>query len=86
MLDSKYSYHIVNNTLRIVDLFHPGVPSKTVTNNVEQVISELKESLGELPKNIVYRDTEFNWDRIIINQKCEFVRFAPCSDRKNGRI
>lgn len=76
-MNSKYSYSIQDDVLCIVDLYDESVPSKTVTNDVKNVLAEIKAEIKTLPRMIIYRDTDKYWDRIVINENQRFSFFAP---------
>jgi hypothetical protein len=51
-------------------------PSITVTNVAEHVLKKIQCDIV-LPKLIIYRDTEGQWDRLKINDLGLFVGFSP---------
>lgn len=60
---SDYEWKANENLLQIVDLNTGG---RSVTNDVENVINEIYEKLGEQIKKfkIIYKDSEGIWDGI----------------------
>ena len=62
MSRSNYSYVISEGVLCITD--HDG--PKSVTNNAENVLEEIKAELEankvQMPDIIIYKDTDDNWD------------------------
>lgn len=78
-------------TLCIEDLYDPLAPSKTVTNDLERVLSEILPTLdasGQLEEleRIIYRDSEKNWAAVtVLEHRClviEQVEVTPLA-RKN---
>ena len=63
-MKSDYSFIVADEVLCIAD--NDG--SKSVTNNTENVLNEIKESLNagglRMPDTVIYKDTEGNWDGI----------------------
>lgn len=68
MLRANYSYQIKDiqgrNIISIIDLYNASYPTKSVTNDIENVITDIerKESLDANNYIVVYRDTDGNWD------------------------
>lgn len=67
------------NIVAITDLNLAG--ARSVTNDIEGVLATLV-SAGRLVKGhpyqrVIYRDSDGQWDRVIIDDDCQFVRFAP---------
>ncbi len=78
MIKSNYSFNIVDNQLKIIDNWSTGYMS--VTNNIENVLNEIRNQIGDNIENlnIVYRDTDGNWDSVNPkwrNQECVNVIF-----------
>lgn len=48
--------------LTFVDLYDPGRPTKSITNDAEFVVSMGFKVHGDVP--MIYRDTEGNWDEL----------------------
>ena len=69
MRKSNYSFNIVGNQLRIVDEWYGNFMS--VTNNFENVLTEIRKIIGPDIVNmvIVYKDTNGDWDMV----KAEWV-------------
>ncbi len=65
MSESNYTFSIMEGTLCIVDE-GPHDVYKTVTNNAENVLKEIKrifEYQGEpFPNIVIYKDSEERWD------------------------
>jgi hypothetical protein len=62
---------------------------KTVTNDIEGVVTALKAT-GILIENhpyqrILYCDSEGYWDKVVINEQCEFVAFESIASRDEDR-
>jgi hypothetical protein len=64
MRKSNYIYTIDNGQLLIRDCWSPGF--LTVTNNIENVLTEIRREIGELilELKVIYRDTDNNWDEV----------------------
>ena len=63
IVKSNYQFKITDDILHIEDLNYGG---KSVTNNIENVINEIKEMIGDKIKkcHIIYKDSEGIWDGI----------------------
>jgi len=69
MARAKYHYNIEEyrgrEILVVYDDFDGNNPTMTVTNDMEAVLSEIKEKEGGiLPSTIIYRDTEGIFDGV----------------------
>lgn len=78
MRKSNYSFGVVDNQLKIIDNWSVGYMS--VTNNIENVLTEIREQIGDNIENlsITYRDTNGDWDKVTPKwdgQKCVNVNF-----------
>lgn len=71
-------------TLCIEDLYDPEHPTKTLTNDMEDVLSEILptlEATGDLAslERIIYRDSHLEWDAVTITRhkglRIQAVRF-----------
>ena len=73
MKGANYTYEIVDDVLCIADV-GPHDEYKTVTNDAENVLLEIKDVLGaEMPPVFIYRNTEGVWDGLeICNDQVEF--------------
>lgn len=63
----------------VIDRYNSNNPTMTVTNGVEHVLKEIYSNIDTSRVKldaIVYRDTEYEWAEIIVNN-CKFVRFRP---------
>jgi hypothetical protein len=53
---------------------------RTVTNDIEYVLATLVAEgrlvRGHPYQRVLYRDSEGQWDQVVIDANCEFVRFA----------
>lgn len=78
MRKSNYSFNIVGNQLRIVDEWYGNFMS--VTNNFENVLTEIRKIIGPDIVNmvIVYKDTNGDWGMVKaewIGEECINVIF-----------
>ena len=85
---SNYSYRIIDDYLLIVDNSSDKDNFVSVTNNIENILTEISmKEENIINYNIYYRDTEYNWDQIIINSiinnKIEKIEFIITNDRNN---
>ena len=85
---SKYSYRIIDDYLLIVDNSSDKDNFVSVTNNIENILTEISTKEENIINyTIYYRDTEYNWDQIIINSiinnKIEKIEFIITNDRNN---
>lgn len=75
-----YSYQVLlyagHYVLCITDDFNSDNPSITVTNSAKHVLKKIQQDI-ELPQLIIYRDTQGEWDRLVINEAGVFVGFSP---------
>lgn len=62
MSKADYTYEIVNGVLYIINL---DLGNKSVTNDMQAVLFELKKEYDNLPNTIVYRDSMDIWDHVI---------------------
>ena len=88
MKTSSYSYRIVDDYLLIIDNSSDKDTFVSVTNNIENVLTEIsmiEENI--INYDIYYRDTEHNWDQImidsIINNKVEKIKFIIPDNRND---
>lgn len=72
-------HHVV-----ILDLYDDENPTPTVTNAVESVLEDLKWIItkSDFLNSIVYRDSEGDWDEIVVDEEGKFIRFAPLRDNE----
>ena len=61
MSQANYSSEVVEDVLCIEDV-GPHDMFKTVTNDAEGVLEEIKEKLEDMPPVIIYRDSDGFWD------------------------
>ena len=85
---SNYSYRIIDDYLLIVDNSSDKDNFVSVTNNIENILTEISTKEENIINyTIYYRDTEYNWDQIIINSiinnKIEKIEFIITNDRNN---
>lgn len=88
MRTSSYSYRIVDDYLLIVDNSSDKDNFVSVTNNIENILTEISmKEKNIINYNIYYRDTEYNWDQIIIdsiiNNKVEKIKFIIPDNRND---
>jgi hypothetical protein len=75
MRKADYTYTIENGIVKITDL---NLGNVSVTNDAENVITEIQKETNIKGLKIVYRDSEGNWDEIIPNWSdniCVYVTF-----------
>ena len=75
MRKADYTYTIENGTVKIIDL---NLGNVSVTNDAENVVTEIQSTTNIKGLKIVYRDSDGNWDEIIPNwsdQVCLYVMF-----------
>ena len=85
---SNYSYRIIDDYLLIVDNSSNKDNFVSVTNNIENILTEISmKEENIINYNIYYRDTEYNWDQImidsIINNKVEKIKFIILDNRND---
>lgn len=82
--EAQFDSFVRDGVLAVIDT--GWKESRSVTNDVENVVIKLNEEYGDLTqfKRIIYRDSEKEWDRIVVDEKSQFQAFAPCKDRGNG--
>ena len=85
---SKYSYRIIDDYLLIIDNSSDKDNFVSVTNNIENILTEISmKEENIINYNIYYRDTEYNWDQVIIdniiNNKIEKIKFIIPDHRNN---
>ena len=62
----------------IIDHFRAKLPTRTVTNDAEDVLADIVEKGALKPgMRVIYRDTDRIWDEIVIDGACRFVEFSP---------
>lgn len=88
MKTSSYSYRIVDDYLLIIDNSSDKDNFVSVTNNIENILTEISmKEKNIINYNIYYRDTEYNWDQImidsIINNKVEKIKFIIPDNRND---
>lgn len=88
MKTSSYSYRIIDDYLLIVDNSSDKDNFVSVTNNIENILTEISmKEKNIINYNIYYRDTEYNWDQImidsIINNKVEKIKFIIPDNRND---
>ena len=88
MRTSSYSYRIVDDYLLIIDNSSDKDNFVSVTNNIENVLTEISmKEKNIIDYTIYYRDTEYNWDQIIIdsiiNNKVEKIKFIIPDNRND---
>ncbi len=70
--------------------------SKSVTNDVENVIAEIQAQLYDQAADsgfveplrlgdmtVIYKDSAGRWDEIIVRDQCEFEKFGPLLDPRD---
>lgn len=79
-LPPSYSYEVLffagYYVLCVTDEFDPEQPSITVTNSAKHVLKKIEADI-ELPELIIYKDTQGEWDRLVVNESGAFVGFSP---------
>ena len=82
MSQANYSFETVGDVLCIEDL-GPHDMFKTVTNDAENVLEEIKKKLGDdMPPVIIYQDSDGFWDGMEYDdQRLEFYSLNT-SDRE----
>ena len=88
MRTSSYSYRIVDDYLLIIDNSSDKDNFVSVTNNIENVLTEISmKEKNIIDYTIYYRDTEYNWDQIIIDSiidnKIEKIKFVIPDNRND---
>ena len=88
MRTSSYSYRIVDDYLLIIDNSSDKDNFVSVTNNIENVLTEISmKEKNIIDYTIYYRDTEYNWDQIIIDSiidnKVEKIKFIIPDNRND---
>ena len=59
---ADYTYTIEGNVIAIIDL---DQGSKSVTNDMEEVLNDLRVAIGELSGySVIYRDSTGRWDGV----------------------
>jgi hypothetical protein len=80
---ADYTFTIEGNVIAIVDL---DLGSKSVTNDIENVIEDIRAELGDLAGYaIIYRDSTGRWDGVrLINSQAGFpiVHFYALNERE----
>jgi hypothetical protein len=76
-MGADYDYYFEENKLKIIDLDLGGT---SVTNDIEDVLTQIRLSEGDtiLNKDIIYRDSDGNWDSVTptwLDDKCVSVDF-----------
>jgi hypothetical protein len=65
MSKSNYSYEVNKELKRLEIIDHCGGNSMSVTNNAENVLTEIQKTEDIKKLRVVYRDTDSNWDTLI---------------------
>lgn len=81
MTKSDYTYTIEDGFLKIVDLDMGGM---SVTNDIENVITEIGLSEDILNLRIIYQDSMGEWDEVIPKWRgkiCTYVSYEPITKR-----
>ena len=75
-------YHLVTprpapGVVAIIDMYDHDL-AMTITNDAEAVVNQLK-ALGALRPDdrLIYRDTEGQWDELVLDRALRFYDFAP---------
>lgn len=81
MVRSDYEYTVTDNIISIIDLDKGG---RSVTNDMENVIQDLKAILGDLSGYaIIYKDSMGIWDGVRIDGRCiEFYSLNETQQEK----
>ena len=84
----NYSYRIVDDYLLIIDNSSDKDNFVSITNNIENVLTEISmKEKNIIDYTIYYRDTEYNWDQIIIDSiidnKVEKIKFIIPDNRND---
>lgn len=68
---ADYSYTIEDNVIAVIDL---DLGSKSVTNDIEKVLEDIRAELGTLAGYaVIYRDSMGRWDGVrLIGKSVEF--------------
>ena len=77
MSKSNYIYEVGDTLVKITDLDSGGM---SVTNNAENVLTEIQTKNDIKEKEIIYKDSEGEWGVILpvwIENKCIDVSFIP---------
>jgi len=75
-LNSDYIYFIKGKVLIIED---SDLGNRSVTNDIQNVLTAIKTELEFLPETIIYRDSEGNFDGVEHEQGI-FKRFYPVNE------
>lgn len=77
---ANYSYTIKNvqgrNVISIIDHYSDSFPTKTVTNDIENVLKDIANAEGISPKEylVVYRDSDNDWAQYdVVNDDFYFI-------------
>jgi hypothetical protein len=74
---SVYSRAVYGNVIAIID--HDG--AKSVTNDAENVISDLARDLDLTQYQVIYRDTRGIWDQILVDRTGRFAGYSSINER-----
>lgn len=80
---AKFDVKISGDVLLVVDLYNPGSPSMTVTNDAEAVTEYVLAHFGS-KRRILYRDTEGRWDELKHDGQ-KFTGFAPIAQSDKAK-
>jgi hypothetical protein len=75
-MNSDYIYFIKGKVLIIED---SDLGNRSVTNDIQNVLTAIKTELEFLPETIIYRDSEGNFDGVEHEQGI-FKRFYPVNE------
>lgn len=75
MRKADYTYEIKNDVVSIIDL---NLGNLSVTNDIENILTEINKTKNIIGKRVTYRDSEEEWSDVIPKWNgniCEDVRF-----------
>lgn len=76
-MQASFMYAVDGDQLYIVDLYTEDHPTKTVTNDVEDVLKRVKSADVDVGRmRILYKDSEARWDRIEVTPTGKFRDFS----------
>lgn len=74
--NSDYIYFIKGKVLIIED---SDLGNRSVTNDIQNVLTAIHNELDFLPETIIYKDSEGNFDGVD-HDKGKFIRFYPVNE------
>lgn len=81
---ADYTYTVEDNVIAIVDL---DLGSKSVTNDIENVLADIRSELGDLAGySVIYRDSMGRWDGVrLVGRSVEFYSINE-STREQAQV